>query len=110
MGPQPARASEPGLAHRPKALHSRANPPFAAGVLPPNDATGARSAPPVTVIIDGIQAVVQYAGTAPGFAGLYQINVVIPFTTNIGEVTITIISSGGGPAATTPSNGFIAVQ
>lgn len=86
------------------------NPPFAAGVLPPNDATGARPAPPVTVIIDGIQAVVRYAGTAPGFAGLYQINVVIPFTTNIGEVAITIISSGGGPAATTPSNGFIAVQ
>ena len=27
-----------------------------------------------------------------------------------GEVTITIISSGGGPAATTPANGFIAVQ
>lgn len=86
------------------------NPPFAAGVLPPNDATGARPAPPVTVIIDGIQAEVQYAGTAPGFAGLYQINVVIPLTTNIGEVAITIISSGGGPAATTPSNGFIAVQ
>jgi uncharacterized protein (TIGR03437 family) len=86
------------------------NPPFAAGQLPPNDASGARPAPPVTVIIDGLQAEVQYAGSAPGFAGLYQINVVIPATPNIGEVPITIISSGGGPAATTPSNGFIAVQ
>jgi uncharacterized protein (TIGR03437 family) len=86
------------------------NPPFAAGQLPPNDASGARPAPPVTVIVDGLNAEVQYAGTAPGFAGLYQINVVIPFTPNIGEVPITIVSSGGGPAATTPSNGFIAVQ
>ena len=86
------------------------NPPFAAGQLPPNDASGARPAPPVTVVIDGLQAAVQYAGTAPGFAGLYQINVVIPVTPNLGEVPITIISSGGGPAATTPSNGFIAVR
>jgi len=86
------------------------NPPFAAGQLPPGDASGARPAPPVTVIIDGLQAVVQYAGTAPGFAGLYQINAVIPFTPNLGEVPITIMSAGGGPAATTPSNGFIAVQ
>ncbi|MDA0205072.1 MAG: hypothetical protein O3A53_12105 [Acidobacteria bacterium] len=86
------------------------NPPFAAGQLPPNDASGARPAPPVTVIIDGIQVEVLYAVTAPGFAGLYQINVVIPLTPNIGEVAVTIISSGGGPVATTPSNGFIAVQ
>lgn len=86
------------------------NPPFAAGELPPNDASGARPAPPVQVFIDGIPAVVQYAGTAPGFAGLYQINVVIPVTVNSGEVSITIVSSGGGPAATTPSNGLIAVQ
>jgi uncharacterized protein (TIGR03437 family) len=86
------------------------NPPFDAGQLPPNDASGARPAPPVRVFIDGVEVVVQYAGTAPGFAGLYQINFVIPLTPNIGEVTITIISSGGGPVATTPSNGFIAVQ
>jgi uncharacterized protein (TIGR03437 family) len=86
------------------------NPPFAPGQLPPSDASGAASAVPVTVLIDGIQATVHYAGTAPGFAGLYQINVTVPVTVNIGEVSISITSSAGGPAATTPANGFIAVD
>jgi uncharacterized protein (TIGR03437 family) len=32
----------------------------------------------VTAIIGGVPAVVQYAGGAPGFAGLYQVNIQIP--------------------------------
>jgi hypothetical protein len=34
----------------------------------------------------------------------------IPDTPNVGEVSVLITSSGGGPAAETPSNGFIAVE
>ena len=86
------------------------DPPFAAGQLPPNDASGAAPAAPVTVRIDGLEATVHYAGTSPGFAGLYQINVTVPFTPTIGEVPISITSSAGGPVATTPANGFIAVD
>lgn len=86
------------------------NPPFAPGQLPPSDASGAAPAAPVTVWIDGNQATVTYAGSAPGFAGLYQINVVVPDTPNTGEVSIIISSSAGGPAAMTPANGFIAVD
>ena len=36
------------------------------------------TADPVTVTIGGIDAPVQFAGLAPGFAGLYQVNAVIP--------------------------------
>lgn len=87
------------------------NPPFNPGVLPPNNAAGAASVTaPVTVTIDGVQATVLYAGTAPGFAGLYQINVVMPLTPNVGNVRISMTSTAGGPVATTPNNGFIAVQ
>jgi uncharacterized protein (TIGR03437 family) len=86
------------------------NPSFAPGQLPPNDPSGAAPASSATVLIDGIEAEVQYAGTAPGFAGLYQINLMIPDTPNVGEVSVLITSSGGGPAAETPSNGFIAVE
>ena len=33
---------------------------------------------PVQVLIDGVRGEVQYAGLAPGFAGLYQVNVKLP--------------------------------
>ena len=64
-------------------------------VSPPvPDGTPAPSTPlsktvnPVTVTIGGRQAEVLYAGLAPGYAGLYQVNVVVP--------------SGISPAANVP--------
>jgi uncharacterized protein (TIGR03437 family) len=33
---------------------------------------------PVQVDVGGVQATVLYAGAAPGYAGVYQINIVIP--------------------------------
>ena len=37
-----------------------------------------RTTTPVTVTIGGKNAVVNFAGLAPGFVGLYQVNAVVP--------------------------------
>ncbi len=45
----------------------------------------------VSVTVDnGAQAQVTFAGLTPGFAGLYQVNAVMPFSTNSGNVTLTV--------------------
>jgi uncharacterized protein (TIGR03437 family) len=50
------------------------NPPVADGT-----AGGAsKAAAPVNVLIGGVTATVSYAGLAPGFPGLYQLNVIVP--------------------------------
>ncbi|MGO9259319.1 MAG: hypothetical protein ACLQU1_23845 [Bryobacteraceae bacterium] len=48
-----------------------------------------------SVQIAGVAATVQYAGLAPGFIGLYQINVAVPPNTPSGQVSLTL-SSGIG--------------
>jgi uncharacterized protein (TIGR03437 family) len=54
------------------------NPPLPAGeaasIQPPYNVT----VNPVTVWIDGQRADVQFSGAAPGFAGLFQINAIVP--------------------------------
>jgi uncharacterized protein (TIGR03437 family) len=42
------------------------------------------------VFIDGYEATPSYAGLAPGLAGLYQINVVVPATVSSGDVYVDI--------------------
>ena len=64
-------------------------------------ATGAAPATGnVTVTIGGRSATVHYAGAAPGFVGLYQINVAVPDDLQPGaaavEVTVDGIGSGEG--------------
>ena len=40
---------------------------------------------PVTVTIDGLPATVSFAGLAPGFVGLYQVNVQVPTGATVGD-------------------------
>lgn len=79
------------------------------GVLTPPVATGALSggnlavaAPTVTV--DGVAAALDYAGGAPGYAGLNQINLRIPASTRTAANIPLVVSAGGkqSNAATIP--------
>ncbi len=47
-----------------------------------------------TVTIGGIAAVVSYSGLAPGFAGLYQVNAVVPLGVTPGNAVPVAISAG----------------
>ena len=53
-----------------------------------------------TVFIGGQQATVSFSGLAPGFPGLYQINVVVPTTLTAGGTYPVILSIGGQTAKT----------
>ncbi len=61
---------------------------------------------PFQVFFGGVQANVTYAGLAPGYVGLYQINVVVPNVAAGDAVPLTFTL--GGTAG--PQNLFIAIQ
>jgi uncharacterized protein (TIGR03437 family) len=52
----------------------------------------------VTATIGGVPATVLYDGLAPGFVGLYQVNVVVPPGVTPGPVVPVVISQGGIPS------------
>ena len=49
----------------------------------------------VTVTIGGVQAAVKFAGLAPGWVGLYQVNVQVPANTHVGDAVPVALSIGG---------------
>ncbi len=53
-----------------------------------------------TIQIAGQAAQVLFSGLTPGFVGLYQINVVIPASVEIGSATLTVAASGRSTSAT----------
>jgi uncharacterized protein (TIGR03437 family) len=70
------------------------------GAVTPPLATGARSTGNPTVFtpivnIDGIPGVLVFSGAAPGYTGLYQINVQIPASTRSASDIPVVLSIGG---------------
>jgi uncharacterized protein (TIGR03437 family) len=47
---------------------------------------------PFQVVVDGEQCQVLFSGLAPGFVGLYQINLRLPFDLGPGNLDIQILS------------------
>ena len=69
-------------------------PGVAAGAAAPLDHVTA-TVNPVTVTIGGVPAPVAFAGLAPGFAGLYQVNAIVPQGVAPGSgVIVTLAESG----------------
>ena len=50
---------------------------------------------PVTVTVGGVEAPVEYQGLAPGFVGLYQVNVRLPATVTPGDNVEVVIRQNG---------------
>jgi uncharacterized protein (TIGR03437 family) len=69
-------------------------PALATGQVPPSSAPSATTAP-VSALVDGYAANVPFAGAAPGFPGLYQVNVQIPAIAGSGARPLTIYAGGG---------------
>jgi uncharacterized protein (TIGR03437 family) len=69
-------------------------PTISAGTAAPNSPLSTVNGG-VTVVIGGLTAAVSYAGLAPGFVGLYQINAQIPPTTQPGSNLVLVVGPNG---------------
>ena len=99
------------------ALNTTANPASAGdylsiyctglGTVTPTIAAGAAASyPPLyntdnttTATVGGIEANVAFSGLAPGFAGLYQVNVVVPAGVTAGPSVPVVVTVAGAPSA-----------
>jgi uncharacterized protein (TIGR03437 family) len=70
------------------------NPPVADGAAA-SLTTLSRTVNPVTVTVGGQQSPVLFAGLAPGFAGLYQVNVTVPSGVTAGASVPVILTVAG---------------
>jgi uncharacterized protein (TIGR03437 family) len=68
------------------------SPPLAEGAVPPTSPLSI--APGVTATVGGASAPVQFAGLAPGFPGVYQLNVQIPPGAPSGTQELIVYSNG----------------
>ena len=73
---------------------SVANQP-ATGAVASSASLSATTGASIVVSIGGIGAPVAFSGLAPGFFGLYQINVQVPLTSPTGSAVPLTISMGG---------------
>lgn len=70
------------------------NPSIAAGLAAPTAEPFARTTTTPIVQIGGIQVQPAFSGLAPGYSGLYQLNVVVPQNAPTGNIPITLNSAG----------------
>ena len=70
------------------------NPPATTGDISPSEPL-ARVSAPVAVTIGGQNAEVLFAGLAPGYVGLYQVNVVMPGGVAAGNDVPVAVAAGG---------------
>jgi uncharacterized protein (TIGR03437 family) len=70
------------------------SPALTAGTSAPST-TLSRTTNPVTVTIGGQPAVVQFAGLTPGFAGLYQVNALVPDGASSGNTVPVVLEVAG---------------
>jgi uncharacterized protein (TIGR03437 family) len=75
-------------------------PAVRSGDPAPNAEPLARVIPPPAATIGGQAARVSFAGLAPGFVGLYQVNVEIPAGLTAGSAVPLVLSQGGVPSNT----------
>lgn len=73
----------------------RVSPEVGNGTPAPSSEPLARTVNPVTVTIGGRTAEVLFAGLAPGFVGLYQVNAVVPGDAPVGDAVAVTLSVGG---------------
>jgi uncharacterized protein (TIGR03437 family) len=70
------------------------NPAVAAGQSAPSSPL-ARTVDPVTLTIGGVEAEVFFSGLAPTFAGLYQVNAIVPAGVAPGDAVPVVLSVAG---------------
>jgi uncharacterized protein (TIGR03437 family) len=81
--------------------------PDGSGVCPaPNGVCSANATP--TVLVGGITAPVAFAGQAPGFPGVFQVNITIPQNAPTGSSVSLVVKSADGTV--TSNTATIAVQ
>ncbi len=71
------------------------DPAGASGEAGPSAEPLARVKTPVSVTIDGKTAAVSFAGLAPGFAAVYQVNAQVPDGATPGDAVPVVITQGG---------------
>ena len=69
------------------------NPALSTGQTPPSSPLSSTTSV-ATALVGGVGASVSFAGAAPGFPGLYQINLQIPTTTGSGVQSLALFAAG----------------
>jgi uncharacterized protein (TIGR03437 family) len=73
---------------------------LASGVAAPSSPLYATASDPM-VTIGGVPATVAFSGLAPGFVGLWQLNIVIPLNAPTGDAVPLVVTHGGRTSLTT---------